>query len=113
MTAPKQEVLTGGLNPESQLQTQNEENLVRSNRKYAECFRDGNLSHVPAKKYVMGDSDRYAHLHHRLTLSVTCMDVRLDPTAAFGINLGDAHVIRNAGGSAREALCSLVFRTSC
>lgn len=58
---------------------------------------------------MMGNFDRYAHPHHRLTLTVTCMDVRLDPAAAFGINLGDAHVIRNAGGSAREALRSLVF----
>ncbi|KAL9017993.1 MAG: hypothetical protein Q9185_004662, partial [Variospora sp. 1 TL-2023] len=38
----------------------------------------------------------------------TCMDCRIDPAAAFGIPLGDAHVIRNAGGSAREALRSLV-----
>lgn len=25
------------------------------------------------------------------------MDARIDPAAAFGISLGDAHVIRNAG----------------
>ncbi len=29
---------------------------------------------------------------------VTCMDARVDPLAAFGLALGDAHVIRNAGG---------------
>ena len=40
---------------------------------------------------------------------VTCMDARIDPKAAFGIALGDAHVIRNAGGSAKEALRSLVI----
>lgn len=28
------------------------------------------------------------------------MDARIDPAAAFGIDLGDAHVIRNAGGTA-------------
>lgn len=37
------------------------------------------------------------------------MDARIDPKAAFGINLGDAHIIRNAGGSAEEALRSLVI----
>ncbi len=29
---------------------------------------------------------------------VTCMDARIDPTAAFGLAVGDVHVIRNAGG---------------
>lgn len=37
------------------------------------------------------------------------MDARIDPAAAFGIALGDAHVIRNAGGNARDALRSLVI----
>jgi carbonic anhydrase len=37
------------------------------------------------------------------------MDARIDPTAAFGIGLGDAHVIRNAGGSARDALRSIII----
>jgi len=37
------------------------------------------------------------------------MDARIDPAAAFGIDLGDAHVIRNAGGSAREGLRSIVI----
>lgn len=37
------------------------------------------------------------------------MDARIDPSAALGIALGDAHVIRNAGGSAKEALRSLVI----
>ncbi len=37
------------------------------------------------------------------------MDARIDTLAAFGINLGDAHVIRNAGGNARDALRSLVI----
>jgi len=32
----------------------------------------------------------------RLAL-VTCMDCRIDPLAAAGLELGDAHVIRNAG----------------
>ena len=37
------------------------------------------------------------------------MDARIDPAAAYGIDLGDAHIIRNAGGSARDALRSLVI----
>lgn len=41
--------------------------------------------------------------------SVTCMDARIDPAAAFGIDLGDAHIIRNAGANAKDALRSLVI----
>jgi carbonic anhydrase len=37
------------------------------------------------------------------------MDARIDPASAYGITLGDAHVIRNAGASARDALRSLVI----
>ena len=37
------------------------------------------------------------------------MDARIDPAAAYGISLGDAHVIRNAGGNAHDALRSLVI----
>lgn len=37
------------------------------------------------------------------------MDARIDPCAAFGISLGDAHVIRNAGASARDALRSIII----
>lgn len=33
----------------------------------------------PAKKYLV----------------LTCMDARIDPAEAFGIDLGDAHVVRN------------------
>ncbi|KAK0727659.1 carbonic anhydrase [Lasiosphaeria miniovina] len=42
-------------------------------------------------------------------LVLTCMDARIDPAAAFGIELGDAHVIRNAGASAVDALRSIVI----
>ncbi|KAH7012458.1 carbonic anhydrase [Microdochium trichocladiopsis] len=37
------------------------------------------------------------------------MDARIDPAAALGISLGDAHVIRNAGASAADALRSIVI----
>lgn len=41
---------------------------------------------------------------------LTCMDARLDPAAFLGLQEGDAHVIRNAGGRADEdAIRSLVI----
>ncbi len=44
----------------------------------------------------------YANAHApepRLGLAVlTCMDARLDPCKILGLELGDAHIIRNAGG---------------
>ncbi|KIN04006.1 hypothetical protein OIDMADRAFT_118247 [Oidiodendron maius Zn] len=70
-----------------------QENLVTSNKAYASGFTQGDLALPPAKKYAV----------------VTCMDARIDPAAAYGISLGDAHVIRNAGGNAKDALRSLVI----
>ena len=40
---------------------------------------------------------------------LTCMDARIDPARALGLEEGDAHVIRNAGGRAADALRSLVI----
>lgn len=37
------------------------------------------------------------------------MDARLQPTRMLELERGDAHVIRNAGGSAREALRSVLL----
>lgn len=37
------------------------------------------------------------------------MDARIDPAAAYGIDLGDAHVVRNAGANAKDALRSIVI----
>lgn len=37
------------------------------------------------------------------------MDARIHPSKAFGLALGDAHVIRNAGGNAKDAIRSLVI----
>ncbi|KAF2750396.1 carbonic anhydrase [Sporormia fimetaria CBS 119925] len=72
---------------------QGEQNLVNGNKAYAESFTQGNLALPPSQKYVV----------------LTCMDARIDPTSAFGIPLGAAHVIRNAGASARDAFRSLVI----
>ncbi|KAF6231069.1 hypothetical protein HO173_010769 [Letharia columbiana] len=73
--------------------TPTQANLKDKNAHYASNFKEGQLALPPAKKYAV----------------VTCMDARIDPAAAYGINLGDAHVIRNAGGNARDALRSLVI----
>src|SRR5919206_2715187 len=40
---------------------------------------------------------------------VACMDARLIPPRLLGLKEGDAHVIRNAGGRAQDALRSLVI----
>ena len=46
---------------------------------------------------------------------VTCMDARIDVFAALGLHLGEAHVIRNAGGRVTDdvlrslALSSQIF----
>jgi len=70
-----------------------QENLVSSNKAYAASFTKGHLALPPAKKYAV----------------LTCMDARIDPASAYGIDLGDAHVIRNAGANAKDALRSLVI----
>ncbi|KAI1100385.1 carbonate dehydratase [Jackrogersella minutella] len=68
-------------------------NLLEKNNEYASSFTKGHLALPPAKHYLI----------------LTCMDARLDPAAAFGIDLGDAHVIRNAGASARDAQRSIII----
>jgi carbonic anhydrase len=85
-----------------------QENLVSKNKAYASSFTEGHLALPPAKKYAVGTSPLLV-CSNPLTPSVTCMDARIDPAAAYGINLGDAHVIRNAGASAKDALRSLVI----
>ncbi len=43
---------------------------------------------------------------------VTCMDARIDVFAALGLHLGEAHVVRNAGGRVTEdVLRSLALST--
>ncbi|KAF5357538.1 hypothetical protein D9757_012358 [Collybiopsis confluens] len=40
---------------------------------------------------------------------LTCMDARINPFQQLDLKLGDAHIIRNAGGMARDALRSLII----
>jgi carbonic anhydrase len=61
--------------------TATDELLANADR-YAEGFDRGGLPMPPAKRVAV----------------LACMDARLDPTRLLGLNEGDAHVIRNAGG---------------
>jgi carbonic anhydrase len=67
--------------------------LVAANERYAAGF-EGGAAARPARKLAI----------------VTCMDARLDPARFLGLEEGDAHVIRNAGGIVNdEAIRSLVI----
>jgi carbonic anhydrase len=56
--------------------------FLRNNEAYAQSFDRGDVPLPPAKKVAV----------------VACMDARLDIHDILGLQLGDAHVIRNAGG---------------
>ncbi|KAF8334127.1 carbonic anhydrase [Cantharellus anzutake] len=45
----------------------------------------------------------------RKVLVLTCMDARIHPAQSLGLKEGDAHVVRNAGGRASDALRSIVI----
>ncbi len=67
--------------------------FVQADERYAATFTKGDLS-APPRRYVA---------------VITCMDARLDPARFLGLEEGDAHVIRNAGGRAADAIRSLVI----
>jgi carbonic anhydrase len=56
--------------------------LLEKNERYAAQHRGGELPPRPARRLVI----------------LTCMDHRIDPAAALGLELGDAMVLRNPGG---------------
>jgi carbonic anhydrase len=60
----------------------NTDAFLANNDKYSAAFDKGGLAMPPGKK----------------TAVLACMDARLDPARALGLEEGDAHVIRNAGG---------------
>lgn len=63
--------------------------------------------HYAAARAQVGDSRPSLRL-----AVVTCMDARIDVFAALGLHLGEAHVIRNAGGRVTEdVLRSLALST--
>jgi len=68
--------------------------MVEANQGFAGGFDQGGLPMPPA----------------RATAILTCMDARLHPAKFLGLGVGDAHVIRNAGGRASEdAVRSLII----
>ena len=56
--------------------------LLRNNEAYAASFDKGHLRMPPTKKVAV----------------VACMDARMQPNRILGLEEGEAHVIRNAGG---------------
>ena len=60
--------------------------VVEANQKFAESFDKGDLEIPPARNIAV----------------LTCIDARIDPAKALGLDIGDAHVIRNAGGRASD-----------
>jgi carbonic anhydrase len=67
--------------------------FVKANERYAASFKKGSLPMPPARRVAV----------------LACMDARLDPARILGLEEGDAHVVRNAGGRAADALRSLVI----
>jgi carbonic anhydrase len=58
------------------------DDLLRNNEAYAASFDKGDLPTPPARKVAV----------------IACMDARLDVHDILGLEIGEAHVIRNAGG---------------
>jgi len=68
--------------------------MVERNAAFAVAFTKDDLTAPAATKVAV----------------LACMDARLDPARALGLEEGDAHVIRNAGGVATpDAIRSLVI----
>ena len=67
--------------------------FLDANQQYAAGVTTGEMPLPPARKVAV----------------LVCMDARIDPARALGLEEGDAHVIRNAGGRAADALRSLVI----
>jgi carbonic anhydrase len=66
----------------------------KANDAYVQSFGDkGSIPLPPGKKLIV----------------LTCMDARIDPAQQLGLKEGDSHVIRNAGGVAKEAIRSIVI----
>jgi carbonic anhydrase len=60
--------------------------LLENNEAFAASYDQGELPMPPARKVAV----------------IACMDARLNVYAALGLQIGDAHVIRNAGGVVTE-----------
>jgi carbonic anhydrase len=72
----------------------NTDDLLARNAQFAAGFEATGLPMTPGRKVAV----------------LACMDARLDPARALGLEPGDAHVIRNSGGVVTEdAIRSLVI----
>ena len=72
-------------------------NFIERNKEFASKFRHGDKAMPPAQHLAV----------------LTCMDARIHPERAMGMEIGDAHMIRNAGGRASDdAIRSLVISTT-
>ena len=60
--------------------------LLLNNHTYAATFSKGYLSHRPSRPVAI----------------VTCMDARIDVHRVLGLEEGEVHVIRNAGGAVTD-----------
>src|SRR6266853_4286974 len=68
--------------------------LIHNNENYARSFKKGDLAMPPSRRVAV----------------LACMDARLDTHKILGLEEGEAHVIRNAGGVATDdAIRSLVI----
>ena len=68
--------------------------VLKANDAYAKSFSSGHLPMPPARKLAV----------------LACMDARLVVSKILGLEEGDAHVIRNAGGIVTDdALRSLII----
>jgi carbonic anhydrase len=56
--------------------------LIENARTYAEGFDKSDLTPMPSKRVAV----------------LACMDTRLIPSRILGLNEGEAHILRNAGG---------------
>lgn len=73
------------------------EDLLTANERYASSFSLGHLTAPADKGFAL----------------VTCIDSRIDPLAVLGLEVGDAKVLRNAGGRVNdETLRSLILATN-
>src|SRR5215469_9204667 len=66
-----------------------------------------NLDPLLERNRAFQDSGAYAGLSlmpRHAVFIVTCLDPRVDPADFLGLGLGDAPVVRNAGGRVTEAV---------
>ena len=79
---PVRPIRSGRRKTEQMSLTPRARDLLARNATYARDVHEGSLPSKPRRRIAI----------------VTCMDARIDPLAMIGLQLGEGHVIRNAGG---------------